>query len=405
MIFKRGQTYWYKFSWSTKDRDGASRSFLIRRSARTKVATEAEEVEHEHRRAVRLGEIHPLDPWPKPPTPEAPLLRDFSTRFLEYVRLHVKESSFAFYAAAICRLLTSPELANAQISKIKPEIIAHFASVRKATGVGVSAINGDLRTLRRLLRLAFEWELIPKPPVVHALPGERTRDRVISFEEEQKYLTVVGTNLRALTILAVDTGMRPNSELFRLEWPQVQLERSELMPNGCIRVREGKTQSAERILPLTPRGREVLLILRMEPRRKRWGFPGPGNSGHLVSIQKSHRRALRKAGLSSFPFYCWRHTFGTRCAESGMDRHTLAKLMGHSSPRITEKYYIHVAEPHISSGFERFMAYQAKGLGAGNPMDSGNRPALQLDCSLQIQSPRLGSWESEAQSVSPPISK
>jgi hypothetical protein len=32
---------------------------------------------------------------------------------------------------------------------------------------------------------AFEWELIPKSPVVHALPGERTRDRVISFEQEQ----------------------------------------------------------------------------------------------------------------------------------------------------------------------------------------------------------------------------
>jgi integrase len=67
---------------------------------------------------------------------------------------------------------------------------------------------------------------------------------------------------------------------------------------------------------------------------------------------------------------CWRHTFGTRCAESGMDRHTLAKLMGHSSPRITEKYYIHVTEPHLSSGFDRFMAYQAKRLGTGPAMDS-----------------------------------
>jgi integrase len=45
-----------------------------------------------------------------------------------------------------------------------------------------------------------------------------------------------------------------------------------------------------------------------------------------------------------------------------MDRHTLAKLMGHSSPRITEKYYIHVTEPHISAGFERFMAYQTRRL-------------------------------------------
>lgn len=145
-------------------------------------------------------------------------------------------------------------------------------------------------------------------------------------------------------------------------WPHVQLDASDFMPNGYIKVREGKTKSAERILPLTPRAKEVLLSLRTDPRRKRWVFPGLGNSGHLISIQKSHRRALRKAGLDQFPFYCWRHTFGTRCAESGMDRHTLAKLMGHSSPRITEKYYIHVTEPHISSGFQRFMAYQAKRL-------------------------------------------
>jgi hypothetical protein len=60
------------------------------------------------------------------------------------------------------------------------------------------------------------------------------------------------------------TGMRPNSELFRLEWSQVQLEASEFMPNGYIRVKESKIQSAERILPLTPRAWEVLLILRIE---------------------------------------------------------------------------------------------------------------------------------------------
>ncbi len=33
---------------------------------------------------------------------------------------------------------------------------------------------------------------------------------------------------------------------------------SELVPNGYFGVKEGKTQSAERILPLTPRAREVL---------------------------------------------------------------------------------------------------------------------------------------------------
>jgi integrase len=77
---------------------------------------------------------------------------------------------------------------------------------------------------------------------------------------------------------------------------------------------------------------------------------------------------------SEFPFKQLLKSGGidgqVRCAESGMDRHTLAKLMGHSSPRIAEKYYIHVTEPHVSSGFERFMAYQAKRLGVRHSMMS-----------------------------------
>ena len=48
MLYKRGQTYWYKFSWSIRQRDGTSSSFLVRRSARTRISTEAEEVEYEH---------------------------------------------------------------------------------------------------------------------------------------------------------------------------------------------------------------------------------------------------------------------------------------------------------------------------------------------------------------------
>ena len=130
----------------------------------------------------------------------------------------MRESSFTFYSRAVSRLLAFSELANQQISRINPEHIARFARYRKAQGVGVSAINGDLRTLRRMLRLAFEWEIIPRPPIVHALAGERTRDRVISFEEEHRYLAAAGPNLRAVTIMAADTGLRPNSELFCLDW-------------------------------------------------------------------------------------------------------------------------------------------------------------------------------------------
>ena len=111
-------------------------------------------------------------------------------------------------------------------------------------------------------------------------------------------------------------------------------------------------------MPIANRTREMLLARRelmvgpKDGMRRcgdlRFVFSGPGNSGHLVTVQHAHEKATKNAGIEHFEFYCWRHTFGTRCAESGMDKFTLARLMGHSSPRVAERYYIHVTEPVIS---------------------------------------------------------
>ena len=63
--------------------------------------------------------------------------------------------------------------------------------------------------------------------------------------------------------------------------------------------------------------------------------------------------------------YCWRHTFGTRAAQSGMDRFTLARLMGHNSPAVAARYYIHVTETHVAAGFGKFVEYQTRESAAG----------------------------------------
>jgi len=180
-----------------------------------------------------------------------------------------------------------------------------------------------------MLRLAHEWGLIPQAPAIHELPGGKGRERVIGFAEEVRYLSHASQTLKDAAMLAADTGMRPNSELFPLEWKDVHLECSKDAPQGFVHVRQGKTDAAIRNIPLTPRTREILLarrelMVRSKDAERRCGdlkfvFPGEGNSGHLVTVQHAHEKAVRGAGLESFEFYCWRHTFGTRCAESGMD--------------------------------------------------------------------------------------
>ncbi|MGC2187968.1 MAG: tyrosine-type recombinase/integrase, partial [Candidatus Sulfotelmatobacter sp.] len=75
--------------------------------------------------------------------------------------------------------------------------------------------------------------------------------------------------------------------------------------------------------------------------------------------------AIEEAKLEAFEFYCWRHTFGTRAAQSGMDRFSLARLMGHSSPAVAARYYVHVTETHVAAGFGKFVEYQTHNVAKG----------------------------------------
>jgi len=385
MLYKRGEVFWYKFHWTVKNADGARENFLIRKSARTQSKKKAAEVEDEHRRALRLGQIHPADPWPtpKPQAPQVPTVREFTKRFLEYVGTQKKPGTKRFYEICVNRVLRYAPLADALLTEVTGELVSKYSQWRRTTSANESivTVNGELRTLRRIVRLAHEWGFTPNTPAVHELPGSKGRERVISFAEELQYLAKASQTVKDAATLAVDTGMRPNSELFPLEWANVHLEASQDAPYGFLHVRQGKTDSAVRNIPLTPRTREMLLARRelmVGPNGAqrpcgdlRFVFPGGGNSGHLVTVQHAHERAAKQAGLEAFEFYCWRHTFGTRCAESGMDKFTLARLMGHSSPRVAERYYVHVTEPHVMTGFERFVSYQSSGFVSAIRQQSG----------------------------------
>lgn len=381
MIYKRGNALWYKFRFAIKGEDGSKENFMIRRPSRVRNRKDAKDVEREHRRALSLGQLHPNAPWPMPTTSAPPVFRAFAQEFLKFAKTHTKPGTHTFYDVCLDRLLTFAAIADAPLDAITGETVSRYARHRQEVAENsVVTVNGDLRTLRRILRLAVEWGRLDRAPIIHELPQSKGRDRVVSFAEEALYLAKASGNLRDAAILAVDTGMRPNSELFPLRWADVNLTPSTEAPHGVVHVRQGKTDSAQRSLPLTPRAAEVLQRRRKAAEAKSeespspFVFPGDGIKGHVISMQHPHVKALEDAGLKSFEFYCWRHTFGTRAAQSGMDRFTLARLMGHSSPAVAARYYIHVTETHVAAGFGKFVEYQmrnvAEGLAAAFPRAS-----------------------------------
>jgi len=365
MIFKRGKSLWYKFRWRVKNADGSSENYMIRRPAKVRNRADAKDVEREHRRALSLGQVHHNDPWPKPAVSGPPIFRAFANEFLKYTETHTKPGTHRFYTVSLERVLNFASIADATLDAITGDLVSRYARHRQEVAKNsVVTVNGDLRTIRRVLHLAADWGKLPHAPAVHELPQPKGRERVVSTKEEALYLAKASGNLRDATILAVDTGVRPNSELFPLKWADADLTSRSESPHGVIHVRQGKTNNAQRSVPLTPRAADVLQRRKKETetsvKKSVFVFPGAGKSGHIVSMQHPHEDAMTDAGLEAFEFYCWRHTFGTRAAQSGMDRYSLARLMGHSSPAVAARYYIHVTETHVAAGFGKFVEYQTR---------------------------------------------
>jgi integrase len=224
-----------------------------------------------------------------------------------------KPKTYAYYQNSVHRLLEYPPLM-------------------------VSSINHELRCARRLLRLGVEWGRIEVAPKIRLLSGEVHRERVITPEEEARYLAAAPPLLASVATVLTDTGMRPE-ECYRLRWEYVTWVNGR---HGSLLVTHGKTAAARRVLPMSSRVRAIL-----EERWKQqgqpldgWVWPAPTRSGHAEpsTVKKRHARAVKQAKLRPFVLYSLRHTFLTRLGASGCDVWTLARIAGHSNISMSMRY-------------------------------------------------------------------
>lgn len=342
MIYKRGKFYWYKFMWN---------GTLIRESTRQGNDKVARQMESAHRTSLAKGEVGIREKKPVPT-----LAQFIESRFEPWAKATFEKSSpktwLDWYRVGLRAIKAYKPLAEARLDELSGERAADFAAHRQSQGLQVSTVNSSLRVLRRVLRLAAEWGEIPAAPKIKLRPGERHRERVVSPEEEARYLAAAPEPLASVAGVLADTGLRPE-ECFRLRWEAVTWLNGR---NGTFLVTHGKTGAARRVLPMTPRVRAIL-EKRWEAAGKPaegWVWPAPARSGHMESssLKRQHRGALRISGVRPFVLYSLRHTFLTRLGESGCDAWTLARIAGHSSIVISTRY-VHPSEDAVLAAISR----------------------------------------------------
>ena len=136
---------------------------------------------------------------------------------------------------------------------------------------------------------------------------------------------------RLVVLLALTTGMRA-SEIFGLRWPDVMYD------EGLLAVRAKLKGGKMRYVPMLP---EVAGELKRYPvviSDDRIFPPRKGAYGSRRRLEGSFEDLLRRAKISNFRFHDLRHTFASWYMMNGGDLYELAKILGHSNIKMTERY-------------------------------------------------------------------
>jgi integrase len=348
MIYKKGRYYMAKFMWQGR---------MIRKSTRCTNAKDARTVEGKIRSELGRGNWGVLDSKSR-----LTLAEFLKGQFLPFVETEfkTKPNSHDYYAYGVANLLAS-DLARLQLDAITGQHVTGY--IGQHGHLAATTINRDLRTLRRALSLAVEWGKLDRMAKVTLAKGENRRERVLTDAEVERYLAACPQPWRDTATLIVGEGMRPG-ECYVLRWEHVLLNGH----GGLIQIVRGKSKAARRLLPMVPR---VYAALKARHEAlgcpsEGWVFPTGSVSGHMEesSAKEWHAKALatleneRKRNpnlpeIKPFEPYCLRHTFGTRMAPK-CDVFALARIMGHSSIAITQRY-VHTQAEAIELAFQKLV--------------------------------------------------
>jgi integrase len=211
------------------------------------------------------------------------------------------------------------------VTDITPMMIQDYADER-IEDVKLATVQKELSVLKAILNKARrEGRLLVTPnfPPLKRLPG---RCRWLTPEEEQRLLTSSAKHLRPLITFAVDTGGR-RSELLRLDWRQVDLDR------GVATFTKTKN-GEDRSIRLTDRA--IRTLHGLDPRDSGPVFTFGGKA--FKEFKHSFDTARQKAALEDFRFHDLRHTFASRLVQKGIPLYEVMHLTGHKSLEMVQRY-------------------------------------------------------------------
>lgn len=233
-----------------------------------------------------------------------------------------------------CETLRSPETAKFHAVRLGPFVDGKRASDARKVAAAITkallghykpaTINRSLSALQKGLHLAWEAGFAREDYSQHIkrLPENNQRDVHLSVEQVNTLAECASDRVRAAIWIALLTGCR-RGEILAIQPEDIGAD--------TITIRAGNTKTLRtRIVPIIPALRPWLRFLPL-------GI-------NFEGLKTGFRRAREAAGMPWVHFHDLRHSCATILLAHGADLYTVAKVLGHSTIKVTERYAHHQIE-------------------------------------------------------------
>jgi integrase len=268
--------------------------------------------------------------------------------YLAFVKTNLAPKTYLSYSNTFKRL--ENHFGNRVVEEITARDLEFYKSSRAST-VSANTVNHELRMIRAFLNKLVDWKLLHESPCAR-VKDIRVVDETRAFlttDELDKLLKYLKESfLHDIVLFAAMTGMR-RGEIVNLSWNDVDLARKLIVvrSSGSYQTKAGKIRTI-------PMNSTVVQVLAGRPRSSGYVFTGKRGDKLNGNFVRGRLKAATKAlGLDSrLHFHSLRHTFASLLVQKGISLYHVQKLLGHSSPRVTE-IYAHLGTSELSGSVEK----------------------------------------------------
>lgn len=269
----------------------------------------------------------------------------------------VKQSTMSVYALTLANYLVPHFGSHTDITESD---VQQFVITQLDRGLRQKTIKDQLIVLKMVYRFgckqnAFtlhEWD-------IH-FPTEQNKHDISVFTVDQqrrlmRHLTENFTFLNLGVLICLHTGLRIG-EICALRWEdidsdngmlQVQrtLERIYILSDGNkhteLQLSTPKTRNSQREIPLTKDLLRLLKPFRKVVNPQFYILTNSPKPTEPRTYRNYYRHLLNSLNIPFIKFHGLRHSFATRCIESGCDSKTVSILLGHANISTTLNLYVH----------------------------------------------------------------